>query len=424
MAKLLLNYPLYEDNKWVPSTTYNTSSTSQQVTTTEVDGKKISSLKPVDFSGYNSAIKKMFGAGANTTISSNSYNFNYDIEIILSQSNKPQLKRNNSKYSGYNPFPLAGDSGVWPQFNNDCLPNCTGWVATRVLQLMIVTGLAKSDNPIHWPNNWDGLGQNPSNEYSIYDVSNLVDSGNAEQFYSLWPWVTRAHGSGSNTGACAMLRGQGWNVSSKPRVGSICCWGGGYGHVAFVEKIIDEGTDNEAIIVTESGFYGSQYYRNGIRNIVWFSKYYKKNNWDCGSGHYFRGFCYTPLCDLIQAYPTSTGEIDTAPVTVTIDINEPDQSVWDQYYADVEKQKEFAAYGTNGEWLDNLKKNDKVEVQWLGGNEKLDGTGKPLNKMGLQAIIKKNWGQEYKYQYEVGLKNGAKVDTVGFFDRGSLKKLS
>ena len=84
-------------------------------------------------------------------------------------------------------------------------------------------------------------------------------------------------------------QGAGLRIGQTPKVGSIICWqygslasSDGAGHVAIVEKVID----NNTIYTSESG-YGSSAFWNATRNN-------NNGRWGIGSGYYFRGFIYLP----------------------------------------------------------------------------------------------------------------------------------
>ena len=439
MAIIRTNNPIYDPitQKWIQSNTFDTNK-SQQVTTiiqgAGTAAAEISSkLEPLSFNEYYDQLINTWGPGSVEYLISEYFDLKCS---VISSSSKPQR---NIQYGGYNPYKQDHKEGA--KYNNiynwsdaqTALPNCVSWVAARVIELMIATELASSKNPNLWNNNMTSETDSLKYKYSISDITNFTNCGSGAQFYLMWPFIGGSS-SNYNTTLRDAWRERGWGVGQEPRVGAVVCWRnayesidhsvsryGGNGHAAFVEKILDQGTDKESIIVSESGITGST---QTYKKLVWLSQCYK----NAPRGKFYRSgldfscFCYSPICDLIQAYHGSTG-LTIAPTTTSIPINEPSQEAWDKYYSDVEKQKQFAAYGTNGEALENLKKNDKVEVQFLGGNEKLDGTGKTINRMGLQAVIKKDWGSNYKYQYELGLWNDNKLISVGYFDRGSLKKL-
>lgn len=132
-------------------------------------------------------------------------------------------------YGGYNTQILGSPSG----WNGSVLANCTGYVHGR----------------------WMELG----NTSSEYDLS----SGNANTYYG--------HADGYE-------RGQ------EPRLGAILCLGGGgYGHVAIVEEIFDNGD----IMVSESN-YG--------RAVFEYVRRYKADGYKRAGGTVggFQGFIYHP----------------------------------------------------------------------------------------------------------------------------------
>ena len=142
-------------------------------------------------------------------------------------------------YGGYNTQILGSPSG----WSGSVLANCTGYVHGR----------------------WMELG----NTSSEYDLS----SGNANTYYG--------HADGYERGQA-------------PRLGAILCLGGGgYGHVAIVEEIFDNGD----IMVSESN-YG--------RAVFEYVRRYKADGYKRAGGSVggFQGFIYHP--NITPSEPTYT----------------------------------------------------------------------------------------------------------------------
>lgn len=123
-----------------------------------------------------------------------------------------------------------------------CLPNCVGMAHGRWLE-----------------------SQNQT-DYSKYDK---LPTGNAENYY---PYTK-----------------DGYKRGKEPRLGAIICWrkgkagdpSDGAGHVAFVEKVYDNGD----VLTSNSAYHGTRYY----------TKTYKKaNNYYMGAKYTFQGFIYNP----------------------------------------------------------------------------------------------------------------------------------
>lgn len=73
-----------------------------------------------------------------------------------------------------------------------------------------------------------------------------------------------------------------FNKGQTPKVGAIACWDGEYGHVAYVEKVNDDGS----ITVSQSNAFG----------VKWELKTYlcQKGQITEGAGLVFQGYCYNP----------------------------------------------------------------------------------------------------------------------------------
>ena len=126
---------------------------------------------------------------------------------------------------------------------HSCLPNCCGMAHGRWLESQKQT------------------------DYKKYDK---LPTGNAENYYG----YTK----------------DGYKRGQTPKVGAIMCWRkgkagyekDGAGHVAFVEKVYDNGD----VLTSNSAYGGSRYYTK---------KYLKSKNYYMGTNYVFQGFIYNPI---------------------------------------------------------------------------------------------------------------------------------
>ncbi len=187
----------------------------------------------------------------------------------------------------------------------------TSYAATESVPTVRTTAPSKSNEYFYGPNNWyaaNGWDAGPSGgnctwyaygrAYEYTGKVQKLSYNNACTWYDAW------QGSKGKT----------------PKAGSIICWsyaGGGDGHVAFVEKVKDNGD----IFISNSGWsnipswnHGGDYKsaKNGNISYGWLDK--GSNNWQMFSGMNFQGFIY--LDGKPAAWPTvnasnvtSTGKI-------------------------------------------------------------------------------------------------------------------
>lgn len=140
-----------------------------------------------------------------------------------------------------------------------CLPNCVAWAWGRA--------------------------------YSAWGVRPKLSRGNAEDWYSYK---------------------DGYGRGKTPKLGAIICWrkgkvgysADGAGHVAFVEKINEDGS----IVVSNSNYSGTRFF---TRTLTKASKYY------IGTGLTFQGFIYPPVV-LVQTPPKSSIKLTNADYPVSI----------------------------------------------------------------------------------------------------------
>lgn len=119
-------------------------------------------------------------------------------------------------------------------------------------------------------------------------------------------------------------KGYGLEISDKPTLGGIMVWqkgdtlqpSDGAGHVAIVEKIIDENT----IFTSESGYNAKSYFWNQTRTN-------NDGRWGEGSKATFRGCIVNPAVE--QPKPEPTPEPDPSPDTNEIEkeLNEALESI-------------------------------------------------------------------------------------------------
>lgn len=110
-------------------------------------------------------------------------------------------------------------------------------------------------------------------DYNKYDK---LPTGNAENYYT----YTK----------------DGYKRGTTPKLGAIICWRkgkagyakDGAGHVAFVEKVYDNGD----VLTSNSAYNGRRYYTK---------KYTKSSKYYLGSKYTFQGFIYNP-CDFDEKY--------------------------------------------------------------------------------------------------------------------------
>ena len=160
--------------------------------------------------------------------------------------------------SGDNKFYLKAGKGGYNRAmeinktTHSCLPNCCGEVHGRWLESQKQT------------------------DYNTYDK---LCTGNA---HSYW---------GKNDG---YARGQ------VPKLGAIICYSkdGGAGHVAFVEKIYDNGD----ILSSNSGYNGSRFFTKKLT---------KSSGYSFGSKYHLQGFIYSPV-EFTETNVTPVVERDTS----------------------------------------------------------------------------------------------------------------
>ena len=290
-----------------------------------------------DFSNYYSTLESKFGKdGFIKDIEYNGVKYSY-------LSNRPNLK----KSGGWNAYADRGRDGAYYSklpWNGLSVPNCTAWAYARILELMIITGLCYTKDSekisgktyITTPSSAPAVGTDQKNvQYSLDFVKTMLNCGDGRQFIDRWPSCDTSS-QFPNYDLRAKWRAFGWGVNqTTPRPGCIVAWRGinntsswwvpksdasgsswesGFpGHVAVVEKVLNAGTDNESIIVSESNYSGGG---TAWSYLVKMYEIKKKNNYGTGDYGLYNlrclGFGYNPACDLIQ------GGAPGSPVNTTI----------------------------------------------------------------------------------------------------------
>lgn len=253
------------------------------------------------------------------------------------------------------------------------LANCVGWANGRVIEVWnraLKSGYIKYDSS----KQSYVLKNGAAIEGKVYDGQNTGSLGvgtrppacNAVNFYKYWPTAV------------------GWSKGPEPKVGALIVWGAHYstegnpGHVAFVEKVEDNGD----IIISESSAANS-----GIHWLVQTYTLRKSNNYQRYYDHVLVGFCYSPVCQLASANDARTlvefgGIIDPS----SEDIEAYEKAL--ENLRGVKIQKEF-------------KVNDIVKIVWLGCKDPNGNYAEIKNRVnnnGLIGIIcKKIDGATYPY---------------------------
>ena len=244
----------------------------------------------------------------------------------------------------------------------------------------------------------------------------------------------------------------GLEVGSTPKAGAIICWqkgetgnsADGAGHVAVVEKVIDDNT----IYTSESSYGGTAFFNATRKNT--------NGRWGLTSGYKCRGFIYNPAVkEEIKPEPApeptptpspatkfNIGDkvIINGPLYVTSNATEAAGNVKDKITT-ITRKAEGAAhpYNTEGDlgWMDessitkyveptptptpepkpaSLKVGDKVKI--IGtGNGSSRGTSNTAYGIGWTRQVLRIWdGRAYPYQ--VGNTSG----TTGFYKADALQK--
>ena len=202
-------------------------------------------------------------------------------------------------------------------------------------------------------------------------------------------------------------------VGYVPKVGACMVWEGAGshpGHVAIVEKVID----NNTVYTSESG-YGSKAFWNQTR------KKGSNGRWGCSSNYTFKGFIYNPAVKEVSH--------ETIPFAGVSD-TELAARVWrgDFGNGDARKKALGSRYSAVQALVDKgvgkvttsapaaLKKGDKVKI--IGtGNGSSNGNANVAGGIGWTRVILKVWeGRAYPYQVGDG------TGTTGFYKASALQK--
>lgn len=387
-----------------------------------------------NFSNYYNTLIEKFGKDG----------FIKDIEYAGTKysylSNRKNLISKND--GGWNSYGSRGRQGTYyyklPS-NGLSVPNCTAWAYARILEIMIATGLCytKDSEKIPGKTYYTAQSQAPAQgadpskaQYSLDLVRSFLDCGDGRQFYDRWPGCNDSSQFPSSEKR-NKWRAFGWNVSSTtPRAGCVVAWRGisntsswwvpnntgsaswesGFpGHVAVVEKVLNAGTENESIIVSESNYSG------GGTAWDYLVKMYeiKKNN---STGRPYGlynlaclGFGYTPACDLLQ------GGVPGSPVTTVVK-KEQGQPWTEEQEKELEDWSQRVKDGNGGVEPAPTVVGEKVKITLVYGYKDKEGT-KKVNQSyaGRICQIIKVHDDKYTYNVEVGVIEDNKPITWGFY---------
>ena len=362
------------------------------------DGNNISFSSIYDLAGYDSIpggipIKKNeYGLKITNLNKNNGVYFNNqysesitpDIKGILSDPNRSGP----ATISDWNSGKLSVLKSLNPSGNKSghfVLPNCVGYAISRVNEiwkLAIDNKLIEKDNEIYKINGREIKGSiqipNTGNTYGTTKITNT----DAKSMPDKWP---------ENI--------EGWGISETPIVGSLVVWNSGKcGHIAFVESVLNLGTKDEAIIISESGYDKYHMFDDSIINVKKINKG-TKNYYNGGS---CLGFLISPICqipsEISYISPFNTGKSCPNTVIQTIinlrGVNDPSQNV--------EK---------------NPKTDDVVKIKFLGYKDK-NSNEKQINKVNSIGRIVSYDGSA-KYPYGVSFDGSRKPEL--FYNRAGFE---
>jgi len=274
--------------------------------------------------------------------------------------------------------------------NYTVLANCVGWANARVLE---VWNRALKNGYIKYDASKQGYFLKNGSPITGRVYDNVTGNGptppacNAVNFYKYWPTAT------------------GWSKGSEPKVGALIVWGAHYstsgnpGHVAFVEKVEDNGD----IIISESSAANS-----GIHWLVQLYKLKKSNGYTRYYDHVLVGFCYSPVCELASSNGYRT-------VTEFGGIIEPTPEQIEAYNKAVENISGLTVEV-------EFDPNDKVEIVWLGSKDPNGDFSikSRVNNMGVIGIVG-NKINGAKFPYPVRPINSNYI--IGYYRWEDLKRV-
>lgn len=217
-------------------------------------------------------------------------------------------------------------------------------------------------------------------------------------------WIERAKNLGLETG-------------SKPKAGAIMVWqkgtlasSDGAGHVAIVEKVID----NNTVYTSESG-YNSTVFWNATRTN-------SNGNWGIGSSYKFRAFIYNPAVKDDNVYKDECGcpyiQPSTA-LTIAKKSVSLEGTKWIQwylcklgYYSDSTLGKEDGYFGPLTEKaVKEFQKDNKLEV---------DGSAGPITRAKLIECVKSNKTKNGSATTTEVKTNGTTINATGSLKVGDI----
>lgn len=268
------------------------------------------------------------------------------------------------------------------------LPNCMGYAFSRAREIWI---------------------QAINNGY-LYN-GRITCNGNAEIVGEIGDAFLKYSVNTAAQAADAWLEAPGFYKDSSPVPGAIVCWGGGAGHVSFVEAVCNQGSDDEYAIISESHLNRS----NGAKYLINFNTIYKNTGWahPFDSSLYFKSFLVSPVSQL-ATYGNSSGAFGwhfEANFNF-VEISEEDKEAYRRCIESMKGNKVIA----------NLALYDKVEIQWFGKKEPDPKEGsKNVALYGLEAIVT-TIDLTKPYPYGLSL-SGDDKEIIGYYDRNALKYL-
>lgn len=270
------------------------------------------------------------------------------------------------------------------------LANCVGYAHGRIIELQALAVKYEFVKEI------DGVWKVTSSNKVIAAPSDGVTKNNipvcdAKQQYT---YAGRGYGGGWRTDL------DGFYISTvNPKPGCAIVWGNANddscGHIAVVEKVLDEGTANESVIISESAY--SKY---GVKTIIYYERVYKKKNWSL-NGDTFMGFLFSPVSQLLET--SSAGTI------TTINTIQPT--------AEQLAALEVAKNAINADVIyDAIPKGSEVEIMQFGSkNSNSDETKYRINKIGAIGVVEEV--TDDKFPYKVTSDN----NLIGYFMRDAIE---
>lgn len=257
------------------------------------------------------------------------------------------------------------------------------------------------------------------------NAKNYVDWGpwskqGTEKIYNTWFWKD----VNGEYGPAGGLWGKAYaGNGSTPLPGSIFCWTSGtFGHVEFVDGILDFGQPTERVITTRSAWSNSASERfsdhnvlcsNRINKIQGNASYYYK------SGYGSPWILYTPLC-MPYLIPGDYGSGESTKVE-TQDLTDAEGEITPEGQEIINNIKEELGLPiSNG--VMTLKPNvgDKVRIEWIG-KTKPDGMGFKINRINMVGWVRSiESGMPFSYAIYTSQSGGS---LIGYYSSRELRIL-